>query len=526
MTPDLASGPYLTLFPGLLLVAKATLILAIGLLAMRLTARARAASRHLVLAMTFASLLVLPLVTIATPPTVIPITTIDPAAPPAPRQATPAETDASSRAAVALAQPGASGWHWSEIAGLTWLAGAATGLVPLMVTIRRHRRLRRTGLPCPPVRDAVRRLAADAGLRRSIDLVLHEDVSSPLTFGLRQPVIVMPTDAREWRDADLRRALVHELEHIRRGDTAVHTAVRVVCAMWWFHPLAWAAKRRLALEAERSCDDAVVIKEENMEYAEQLVTLAQRLTATAQPTLGMANRSDLTQRVTALLDDTQRRGRAGAGTVVVTTILAAVLLIAIAPVRAVALVGPTPAVATAPERAEQNRRQRGLDRELYEAAEAGDLQGIGELLNAGASVNAAIDGDGSPLIAAARRGRIDAVRLLLDRGADPNMGVPGDGSPLIAAAAAGRLDMTILLLDRGAKVDLVVEGDENALIQASGAGHLPIVRLLVTRGADVNARVRIVNHRGEEEYRSPLRHARQRGHDAVVAYLVAAGARD
>ena len=146
---------------------------------------------------------------------------------------------------------------------------------------------------------------------------------------------------------------------------------------------------------------------------------------------------------------------------------------------------------------------------------------------AGANVNAAIDGDGSPLIAAARANRPDVVRRLLDRGADPNMPVEGDGSPLIAAASEGTAAVVALLLDRGAQIDLMVPGDENALIQASGRGSLEIVRLLVSRGADVNARawVEWARDRGGE-WRTPLNMARRGGHAAVVAFLLEAGARE
>ena len=78
---------------------------------------------------------------------------------------------------------------------------------------------------------------------------------------------------------------------------------------------------------------------------------------------------------------------------------------------------------------------------MYEAAEQGDIAEIDALLQSGADVNAALSGDGSPLIAAARNGRVDVVRHLLDRGADVNMAVPGDGSPLIEAARRGATEV-------------------------------------------------------------------------------------
>ena len=112
---------------------------------------------------------------------------------------------------------------------------------------------------------------------------------------------------------------------------------RTVAAVYWFHPLVWSAWRRLCLEAERSCDDAVVISEERTDYAEQLVTLAQRMSATpAQPMLGMANRSDLSTRVTAVLDDRLHRGRAGFALAAGTVAAAALVVLTVAPVRAIA----------------------------------------------------------------------------------------------------------------------------------------------------------------------------------------------
>ena len=151
------------------------------------------------------------------------------------------------------------------------------------------------------------------------------------------------------------------------------------------------------------------------------------------------------------------------------------------------------------------------------------------MVGAGANVNATIDGDGSPLIAAARTGSLAAVDLLLDAEADSDLIVRGDGSPLIMAAQEGHSGVVERLLDRGASIDQVAPGDENALIQASAQGQLAVVRLLVERGANVNARVRVTStsvQDRDEEWRTPLMMARRGGHQAVVSYLVDAGAQD
>jgi bla regulator protein blaR1 len=368
--------------------------------------------------------------------------------------------------------------------------------------------------------------------------VTSPELAVPLTFGWAHPVIVLPAETAAWNEEEMMRALRHEVEHVARHDWVAQVLARVALAVYWIHPFAWLLWRRLRLEAERACDDAVVQRAERTDYAEQLVTMAQRMSRTpAQPVLGMANRSDLARRVSALLDATQRRGRVGAAPAVAAIAAAMLICAAIAPVRAVG-VPPTRDVPTdvatdvSSEATQETRAARGprrtpasaLNTALYEAASEGDDEGIAQLLAAGADVNAAISGDGSPLIGAAREGRLSTVRLLLERGASVDMGVPGDGNPLIMAAGEGHLAVVTLLLDRGASVDMAVPGDENALIQASGNGHLDVVKLLVSRGANVNARIWADTNRVDGEWRTPLGMARRGRHTAVVEFLRSAGA--
>ena len=279
--------------------------------------------------------------------------------------------------------------------------------------------------------------------------------------------------------------------------------------MNWFNPLVWIARRRLCLEAEMACDDAVLRNHEPSGYARQLVALAEEMShARPRLALGMAKRSDLSIRVSALLDKNRRRGGAGWRARILAGVATAVVLFPLAPVRAVAL-------------------SNSEDSTLLEAAQNGDIASITSLLNSGVHVNASIPGDGSPLIAAARAGHSQAVRLLLDRGADPNMAVRGDGCPLIAAAASGRADIVSLLLDRGAWIDQIVLDDEDALIRASGGGHLDVVKLLVGRGANPNARVWAEGGvRRPGEWRTPLSMALRGKHEDVAAFLRASGAHD
>src|SRR5262249_51977209 len=158
--------------------------------------------------------------------------------------------------------------------------------------------------------------------------------------GVLRPMIALPVAAPGWSDDELGRAVTHELEHLRRGDWVCQCFARMVCAFYWFHPLSWIAWRRLVLEAERACDDAVLQRSEATTYAAQLLTLAERLSTPAnRPCVPMADRTALAARIRALLDDRQRRGRAGSRSVLLACTVSVLVVAAASPLR---IVGAAP----------------------------------------------------------------------------------------------------------------------------------------------------------------------------------------
>jgi uncharacterized protein (TIGR03435 family) len=318
-----------------------TVVMAAALAATHVSRRRCAATRHALLVAAFTVALVLPAASALAPYLTIRVSV------PAPQMVADAVAVFDEVPSMPLdvaapavnrspAAPRAAGAPLVAILEAIWLVGVVACLAPVAIGLLQVRSLRGFGLPWQRGRALADALAGSLELRRPVGIVLHESVSGPMTFGTWRPTIVMPIDAEAWTDEELTRAIVHELEHIRRADWLTQCLARTLCAAYWFHPLVWIARRQLVLEAERASDDAVLRYAEAAAYADQLVDLARRLSAGHQPLLAMANRRDLAARVHALLDGQQSRGRAGAWLIAALACAAAVLVTALSPMRVVA----------------------------------------------------------------------------------------------------------------------------------------------------------------------------------------------
>ena len=329
------------------LIGKATVLSAGALVMARLARRRRASIRHVMLATAFIVLLALPVVTVVIPARQVAVPV------PEPVQNILEVTSVLASAATmpsfthtAMPPSGSRPSNVPPLSGLlsiAWAGGAVIVLAHMMTGLMRVRRTRRHGLPWLDVGQLLA-IMAPAPLRRHVSILLDDGIDGPMTCGVVRPVIILPSNARQWPMEDLRRAVVHEMEHVRRADWVTLCLARFVCALYWFHPLVWAMWRQMRLEAERACDDAVLRDADPESYADQLVTLAERLVSNrkASSALAMASRDDLSARISALLDRRLPRGRAGSLWIAAVTVTAALVIATIAPLRAVAVTRALP----------------------------------------------------------------------------------------------------------------------------------------------------------------------------------------
>jgi TonB family protein len=211
----------------------------------------------------------------------------------------------------------ATGVPWPDPATLAagvWVVGALSGLGALAVSLRRFRRIAadaRLILDGPWPRLAAE-CAGHSPIGRRVVLLETATPGILATWGWRHPRILVPVHARGWSDARIRVVLRHELAHVGRGDWLVQVASETVRALHWANPLFWIACRRLRLESERACDDAVLREGvAAADYAAHLVDIlrhARRSSVPAAAMVPMARPSTLQRRIATMLNTHLPRG--------------------------------------------------------------------------------------------------------------------------------------------------------------------------------------------------------------------------
>jgi beta-lactamase regulating signal transducer with metallopeptidase domain/HEAT repeat protein len=319
--------------PLLLLLVKATLILVAALGITLAMQRASAGARHLVWLVTLVSLALIPALTAWGPLRleILPARAdaVDPAAPAVrPQTNVAVVTNGAARiaAAPAAATPSAPVMHdaappaaarglldvvrgasvWTILLALWAVVALAIGASLTWSALVVRRLVRRAQpLDDPSWMTPLWEVSDRMGLAEPPRLLLSGDAKMPFACGLVTPTIVLPAECEQWSRERRLAVLLHELAHVRRRDLMGHTLGRIVCAVYWFHPLVWTAARQLRSESERACDDlALECGTRATDYAEHLLEIVTsvRREGTPMVALAMARRKEFEGRMLAILD--------------------------------------------------------------------------------------------------------------------------------------------------------------------------------------------------------------------------------
>jgi TonB family protein len=152
-----------------------------------------------------------------------------------------------------------------------WVSGAVVRLGSLVVGACRLRGLRQRSSPAMLGADI------EALIVRAPRAELHWsfDLAQPVTFGMRRPVILLPSRFADL-GADAQRAvLYHELLHVARRDWVWIVLEESIRALFWFHPGVWWLVEQVQLAREQVIDQLVVAGTKSRHaYMDALMTFA------------------------------------------------------------------------------------------------------------------------------------------------------------------------------------------------------------------------------------------------------------
>lgn len=158
--------------------------------------------------------------------------------------------------------------------------------------------------------------------------------------------------------------------------------------------------------------------------------------------------------------------------------------------------------------------EKGVKLELHEAAAAGNLTRVKELVDANPALATAHSPDGFPVMAlAAAFGHEEIARYLASKGADVNAAATnGTGYNALTGAVAGNhASIAKWLLENGANANYRYAKGHSPLLEAAANGRVEIVKTLAAHGADIRAR--------SDDGKTALAFALERGHHELAQYL-------
>lgn len=160
------------------------------------------------------------------------------------------------------------------IISLIWLIGLCMVAAYFLHTHIRYRKLYKQALPTENL--YVNEWRGKNRLKRKITILISDRVVTPLTYGLLNPIIILPKMVLELEQRQIEYILNHEEIHIRQYHIILKWMTALCVCMHWFNPIVWLAYVLINKDIELSCDEQVLWKlqdEDKKKYALLLIQL-------------------------------------------------------------------------------------------------------------------------------------------------------------------------------------------------------------------------------------------------------------
>lgn len=139
---------------------------------------------------------------------------------------------------------------------MLWLVGAL--LLVLYFSISYLRSMRKFRMSIPDNTPYIQNWLAAHQIFRFLAVRSSDLISSPLTYGILRPVILLPKKLDRNDQVALKYVLTHEYVHIRRFDAITKILFVAVLCIHWFNPFVWVMYVLANRDMELSCDAWVI----------------------------------------------------------------------------------------------------------------------------------------------------------------------------------------------------------------------------------------------------------------------------
>lgn len=158
-----------------------------------------------------------------------------------------------------------------------WIIGMLIFAGVFLMSYLRCRREFRTALP---IHNAIITEWLDRHqLKRKIQIRQFSGISTPMTYGVIHPCILLPQNSDWENKQQLQYILFHEYVHICRYDTVLKILATTALCIHWFDPMVWVMYILFNRDIELSCDECVIRefgRENRSAYARMLIRVEER----------------------------------------------------------------------------------------------------------------------------------------------------------------------------------------------------------------------------------------------------------
>lgn len=198
-------------------------------------------------------------------------------------------------------QPSAVAMTQLPVWRMIWLAGMTVCAAFYIISYLRLRFEFQASLPVQ--NEFVEQWLKAHPLKRFISIRQSDRISTPLTYGILKPVILMPkrTDWKNIKQLDY--IFMHEYVHISRFDTVIKLVCALVLCIHWFNPLVWVMHILFNRDIELACDESVVHRfgeKSKSTYAFMLINMESKKSG-FMPFCNSFSKNAIEERITAIM---------------------------------------------------------------------------------------------------------------------------------------------------------------------------------------------------------------------------------